>query len=128
MIYRKLAVILHTMLDFKIKFKRQIEILGLCLAKNYEGMTLSDFAELFGVEELTIKRDLNDLRSAGLMIHSAKGKGVIVDKKPSSEKIRELIKQYSALIASGSFVEKSTSLLVERFGMFSVASVPMHRK
>lgn len=111
------------MLDFKIKFKRQIEILGLCLGKNYEGMSLSDFAQLFGVEELTIKRDLNDLRTSGILIHSAKGKGVIIDKKPSAEKIRELIKQYSALISSGSFVEKSTALLVTRLKEEALANM-----
>jgi predicted DNA-binding transcriptional regulator YafY len=111
------------MLDFKIKFKRQIELLGLCLAKNYKSMTISDFAELFGVEELTIKRDLNDLRAAGLMIHSAKGKGVLIDNKPSADKIRELIKQYSALISSGSFVEKSTALLVTRLKEEALANM-----
>lgn len=111
------------MLDFRIKFKRQIEILGICLAQNYDYKTVSDLAELFSVEELTIKRDLNDLRTAGLMIHSAKGKGVIVDKKPSSEKIRELIKQYSALISSGSFVEKSTALLVTRLKEEALANM-----
>ncbi len=114
LIYRKLAVILHDMLDFKIKFKRQIEILGLCLAGNYDGTTQSGFAEIFGVEELTIKRDLNDLRAAGIAIHSAKGKGIVIDTKPAAEKIREFIKQYSALISSGSFVEKSTALLVAK--------------
>lgn len=111
------------MLDFKIKFKRQIEILGLCLAKKYEGMTLNEFAELFGVEELTIKRDLNDLRAAGISIHSARGKGVVMDTKPSADKIRELIKQYSALISSGSFVEKSTALLVAKLKEEALASM-----
>ncbi len=122
-IYHKFALILHSMLDFRIKFKRQIEILGLCLAKNYGGKSLSDFAALFGVEELTIKRDLNDLRSAGIVIHSAKGKGVIIDKKPSSEKIRELIKQYSSLVTSNSFVEKPTALLVSRLKEEALANM-----
>ena len=111
------------MLDFKIKFKRQIEILGICLARNYEYKSVSDLAALFGIEELTVKRDLNDLRAAGIMIHSAKGKGVIVDKKPSQDKIRELIKQYSALISSGSFVEKSTALLVSRLKEEALANM-----
>ena len=102
------------MFDFKIKFKRQIEILGLCLSKSYEGMSVSDLADKFSVEELTIKRDLNDLRASGIAIHSQKGFGIVVDKKPPAEKIRELIKQYGALITSGGFVEKSTALLVTR--------------
>ena len=123
MIYPKIAVILRAMLDFKIKFKRQIEILGLCLGQNYKGMILIDFAQLFKVEELTIKRDLNDLRQSGILIHSAKGRGVRVDKKPSPEKIRELIKQYSALISSCSFVEKSTALLVTRLKAEALANM-----
>lgn len=111
------------MLDFRIKFKRQIEILGLCLSKSYEGLTLSDLAEKFGVEELTIKRDLNDLRASGISIHSQKGFGVVLDKKPSAEKIRELIKQYSALITTGSFIDKSTALLVTRLKEEALANM-----
>jgi predicted DNA-binding transcriptional regulator YafY len=111
------------MLDFRIKFKRQIEILGICLAQNYDYKSVSDLAEIFSVEELTIKRDLNDLRSAGIMIHSAKGKGIVVDKKPSQDKLRELIKQYSALISSGSYVEKSTALLVSRLKEEALANM-----
>ncbi|MCC6865083.1 MAG: WYL domain-containing protein [Ignavibacteria bacterium] len=102
------------MLDFRLKFKRQIEILGLCISKSYNGMTVSDFAGMFNVEELTIKRDLNDLRASGIAIHSQKGFGIVVEKKPPAEKIRELIKQYGALITSGGFVEKSTALLVTK--------------
>ncbi len=64
------------MIDFKSKFKRQIEILGICIGKNYQSMTIGEIAGIFGVEELTIKRDMNDLRSSGIAIHSLKGKGV----------------------------------------------------
>ncbi len=111
------------MVDFKIKFKRQIEILGICLNRNYKGMSTGEFAELFEVEELTIKRDMNDLRAAGIAIHSAKGKGVGLEKKPPLGKIRELIKQYSALNTSDSFVEKSTALLVNRLKEDSLANM-----
>lgn len=111
------------MIDFKTKFKRQIEILGICLARNYEGLSIGEFAEIFGVEELTIKRDMNDLRASGIAIHSSKGRGVGIDKKPSMEKIRELIKQYSALNTSSSFVEKSTALLVTRLKEEALANM-----
>lgn len=111
------------MFDFKIKFKRQIEILGLCLSKSYEGMSVSDLADKFSVEELTIKRDLNDLRASGIAIHSQKGFGIVLDKKPEAEKIRELIKQYGALITSGGFVEKSTALLVTRLKEEALANM-----
>lgn len=111
------------MIDFKTKFKRQIEILGICLGRQYKGMSISEFAGLFGVEELTIKRDMNDLRSSGIVIHSAKGKGVGLDKKPPLDKIRELIRQYSALNTSDSFVEKSTALLVNRLKEDALANM-----
>jgi predicted DNA-binding transcriptional regulator YafY len=111
------------MIDFKIKFKRQIEILGICLSKTYKGMSIGEFAELFGVEELTVKRDMNDLRSGGIAIHSAKGKGVGLERKPPLEKIRELIKQYSALNTSDSYVEKSTALLVGRLKENALANM-----
>lgn len=111
------------MLDFKIKLKRQIEILGICLSNNYAGMTIGEIAGIFNVEELTIKRDMNDLRAEGIIIHSAKGKGVGLDKKPSMEKIRELIRQYSALNSSNSFVEKSTALLVNKLKEDALANM-----
>jgi predicted DNA-binding transcriptional regulator YafY len=111
------------MIDFKSKFKRQIEILGICLNKSYKGLSIKDFAELFGVEELTIKRDMNDLRAAGISIHSSKGKGVGLERRPDLEKIRELIKQYSALSTSDSFVEKSTNLLVAKLKEQALANM-----
>lgn len=111
------------MIDFKIKFKRQIEILGICLSKNYGGYSIGEFADIFGVEELTIKRDMNDLRQSGIAIHSSKGRGVGIDQRPSMEKIRELIKQYSALNTSSTFVEKSTALLVTRLKEEALANM-----
>lgn len=111
------------MVDFKSKFKRQIEILGICLGRGYEGMSIGEFAGLFGVEELTIKRDMNDLRASGIAIHSLKGKGVGIEKKPSLEKIRELIKQYSAINTSDSYVEKSTALFVNKLKEDALANM-----
>ena len=61
------------MFDFQSKFKRQIEILGLCLSEETKKPIITfDLAEYFQVEELTIKRDLQDLRSYGIDIHSHK--------------------------------------------------------
>ncbi len=111
------------MLDFKIKLKRQIEILGICLSNHHKGITISELAGLFNVEELTIKRDMNDLRTEGIIIHSARGRGVEIDIKPPMEKIRELIRQYSALNSSNSFVEKSTALLVNKLKEDALANM-----
>lgn len=61
------------MFDFQTKFKRQIEILGLCLSEEIvKPLRTFDLADYFKVEELTIKRDLQDLRSYGIDIHSDK--------------------------------------------------------
>jgi predicted DNA-binding transcriptional regulator YafY len=66
---------------------------------------------------------MNDLRAAGIAIHSSKGRGVGLEKRPDMEKIRELIKQYSAINSSNSFVEKSTNLFVTKLGENALANM-----
>jgi predicted DNA-binding transcriptional regulator YafY len=66
---------------------------------------------------------MTDLRSGGIAIHSSKGKGVGLERRPAPEKIREFIKQYSALSTSDSFVEKSTNLLVTKLKEQSLANM-----
>jgi len=112
------------MQDFKTKFKRQIEILGICLSQNYSSpLKTFDLADMFGVEELTIKRDLQDLRSSGIDIHSEKKYGVRLAHELSEQKIRELIQQYSVLNAPDKHIEKSTGLLVNRLGEKALANI-----
>ncbi len=114
------------MLDLKNKFKRQIEILGICLSMKYEGkLNTFDLAEMFGVEELTIKRDLKELRDNGIDIHSVKGKGLCLFTNINDSKLCELIRQYSALNAADSYVEKSTSLFVTKLKEKSLANMVM---
>ena len=105
------------MQELRNKLKRQIEILGICLSQNYEyPLKTFDLADMFNVEELTIKRDLQDIRSFGIDIHSTKKKGICLSNKMDESKLRELIHQYSALCYTESYVEKSTSLMVKRLG------------
>lgn len=112
------------MQDFKVKFKRQVEILGICLSQNYPSpLKTFDLADMFGVEELTIKRDLQDLRSAGIDIHSEKKHGVRLSRRLDENKIRELIQQYSVLNAADKHIEKSTGLLVNRLGEKALANM-----
>ena len=55
------------MQDARSKFKRQLEIVGLILSQNYPGVLKpADLAYIFNVEELTIMRDLQQLRSFGI--------------------------------------------------------------
>lgn len=111
------------MQDLRYKLKRQIEILGIVLSQNYSGkIRASDLAYIFDVEELTILRDLQQLRAIGINVHSTKKNGVCLNKRLIDSKLLELIHQYSSLCSSGSFVDKSTSLLVNRLGEKSLAN------
>lgn len=111
------------MQDIISKFKRQLEIVGLILSQNYSGILRSaDLAYIFGVEELTIMRDLQQLRSIGIDIHSTKKDGVCINKKLPEPKLLELISQYSSLSQSPAFADKSTKLLVNRLGEKSLAN------
>ncbi len=112
------------MLDLKSKLKRQIEILGIILSQNYDApLKTFDLADMFGVEELTIKRDLQDLRASGIDIHSEKKYGLTLFSVLNEKRLRELIQQYSALTNADSIVEKSTSLLVKRLGEKALANI-----
>jgi len=112
------------MIDFKRKLKRQIEILGVCLSQNYSGhIKTSELAELFSVEELTINRDLKELREDGINIHSIKGKGVSVVNYLVDNKLKELIQQYTSLAINYDNVDKSTSLMVLKLKEKALANV-----
>ena len=112
------------MLDIRNKLKRQIEILGLCLSQNHPSpLKTFDLADIFNVEELTIKRDLQDIRGYGIDIHSEKKWGVCISGVLSHDKLLELIHQYSALSLSDEIADKSTSLLVSHLGEKSLANL-----
>ena len=112
------------MADVKNKFKRQIEIRGICLSQNHPvPLKTFDLADIFKVEELTIKRDLQDLRASGIDIHSEKKRGICISGNLSEERLHELIQQYSALSYNDNHVEKSTSLVVKRLGEKSLANM-----
>ncbi len=111
------------MQDIRYKLKRQLEILGLILSQNYSGIIrASELAYIFDVEEISIMRDLQQLRTIGINIHSTKKNGVCINKKIIDEKLLELIQQYSSLCQSAAFVDKSTNLLVNRLGEKSLAN------
>lgn len=97
--------------------------MGLILSQNYSGLLRSaDLAYFFEVEELTIMRDLQQLRSIGIDIHSTKKDGVCINKKLHEQKLLELIQQYSSLSQNSAFADKSTKLLVNRLGEKSLAN------
>lgn len=110
------------MFDFQTKFKRQIEILGICLSEDSQRpIRTFDLAELFGVEELTIKRDLNELRSYGIDIHSTKKDGICIQSEIPKQKLVDIILDYTSINHNDYALDKSTSLLVEKLGSNSLS-------
>jgi predicted DNA-binding transcriptional regulator YafY len=110
--------------DFQSKFKRQIEILGLCLSDQVsKPLKTFDLAALFNVEELTIKRDLLDLRSYGIDIHSHKKSGISIDTPLSREKISDIILHYWSLSQSHFTMDRSTNLLIEKLGYTALSNL-----
>ena len=101
------------MLEVQTKVKRQIEMLGLAIM-NTEGLKDADFAVIFGRDIPTIKRDMQELRSLGIPIHSEKRRGVCLDGKMDARLIRELVLQYIGICNSTSGFDKATTLLVKK--------------
>lgn len=109
---------------FQSKVKRQIEILGLCLSEETDKPIITfDLAEYFKVEELTIKRDLKDLRSYGLNIHSHKRNGICLTTELPKEKLVELILHYAGLNHNDYVLDRSTSMLVEKRGTSALSNI-----
>jgi predicted DNA-binding transcriptional regulator YafY len=101
------------MMDIRTKIKRQIEIVGLC-DKESEPLTTADLADLYACEELTIKRDLQELRAYGIDIHSERRRGVRLSTALDARKLRGLIVQYLGLSSATNSVDKATNLLVKK--------------
>lgn len=101
------------MMDIRTKIKRQIEIVGLC-DRESEPLTTADLADLYGCEELTIKRDLQELRAYGIDIHSERRRGVRLSTPLDTRKLRGLIVQYLGLSSATNSVDKATNLLVKK--------------
>ncbi len=114
------------MFDFQSKFKRQIEILGLCLSDTFPRPIVTfDLAEYFNVEELTIKRDLQELRANGINIHSKKKTGICIDSSLPKETLIEIIFYYTSLNHKDNALDKSTLLLVEKRGESALSNIVM---
>lgn len=94
------------------KIKRQIEIVGMCIDHSSKIDTL-ELSIQFKCDELTIKRDLRNMRSYGIPIHSIRGRGVCIDPPLSTSLLRQLVIQYSALSNYGTSIDRATNLLVK---------------
>lgn len=105
-----------------IKIKRQIEILGLVLNSNSKFDTF-DLAEIFNCDEITIKRDLSELRKNGVDIHSRKNKGVVVESNVSLHKIKDFILQYLGFCVTNSTLDKATNLIVKKLNHTALSNI-----
>ncbi len=115
------------MFDFQNKFKRQVEILGLCLA-DHVTCTNSYFEDMYDVEPLTIKRDLMDLRSNGIDIHSSGRKGIELSQKLEPDKLKEILIQYLGLCYTMNSYDKPVALMVRKLKGKALSNVVILQK
>jgi predicted DNA-binding transcriptional regulator YafY len=101
------------MLGLQTNLKRKIELLGLAL-DNVECYRVNDFAVLFDRDIPTIKRDMQDLRSEGIDIHSERNKGLQIGREVSTATLRRLIIQYMGLCAAEEGADRATRLMVKK--------------
>lgn len=112
------------MKELKVKIKRQTEALSLIL--NFPGKYKTyDLEDYFNVTELTIKRDLKDLRSLGVDVHSRKNKGLSVESDISDDIIKLLTAQYVGFVVNMRSFDYASNLLISKFGNKSIAIIAM---
>jgi len=107
------------MKDLRVKLRRQAELLCKVLSSD-EKLTTTDLAFEFGCEELTIKRDMQELRAREIDIHSKASKGVEIDSAISDEKLKEIISGYFAITVEEDNYNKATALLVKKQKLFFI--------
>lgn len=105
------------MLELNEKIRRQMEILWLVMNKTPDTvLQYGDIAEKYSVEILTVKRDLNDLRSYGIQIHSQRQKGIVLIQPLNENILKSLIVQYAGFHFTEHSLDRSTSLLIQKLG------------
>jgi predicted DNA-binding transcriptional regulator YafY len=101
--------------EISAKFKRQIEILGIAI-RNTESFGTDDLAQMYGVERLTIKRDLQELRNNGIDVHSEGKRGVHLSRKIDSERLKRIVSSYLALSRVRMPIENASARLLKKHG------------
>jgi predicted DNA-binding transcriptional regulator YafY len=110
------------MLGLQSNLKRKIELLGLAL-DNTDCYRISDFSVLFDRDIPTIKRDMSDLRSEGIDIHSERSKGVQVGRDVDTKTLRRLIIQYMGLCTAEAGADRATRLMVKKVRGHSLSNL-----
>ena len=101
------------MKDLRIKLKRQTEMIGLVLSNPYY-YKMADFELLFNIQSSTIKRDLQEIRSWGIDIHSSGKRGLIIDGKIPIDIVKELLPQYMGIAVTKSSHDAAINLMVKK--------------
>jgi predicted DNA-binding transcriptional regulator YafY len=81
---------------------------------NVEKLKDTDFAILFDRDIPTIKRDMQELRTEGIAIHSRKKTGLMIDGRVDARLLKSLIAQYTGICSAGAGMDKATTLLVKK--------------
>lgn len=102
------------------KFVRQLNLLGLALGHPGEYDTIG-FALLFQCDEVTVKRDLKELRSQGIDIHARRRKGISVGGTIPDQLLRAMLRQYLGLTASKNMFDPSVHRAVAKLGQNALA-------
>jgi len=89
-------------------FKRQIEMLSIFYPYNkIKDCSVLDLAEKYRVAEVTINRDMKDLRSMGIPINSVYGKGIEITGKVDYNTVANLIIKYIAMYHSDVVIQNT---------------------
>ncbi len=89
--------------------KRQVEILSL-IEKNAAKYSVGDMEDMFNVGKATIERDLQQIRSWGIALHSVKGELRLVKKLSEKQRV-EILSLYVTFSHSQSVLHKSLTLV-----------------
>ena len=103
------------------KEQRQVEIVSLAQSKQKK-YSVTDLCAEFGLEVATIHRDLNDLRTLGIPIHSM-AKKVQLDRKLSEKQIQILLARYLAAVGETIGYPKNISLTVKKLKEKSIDTI-----
>ncbi|MCB9211076.1 MAG: WYL domain-containing protein [Ignavibacteriales bacterium] len=112
------------MRDIRAKVKRQSEILGLILS-NIKTYAIADLAYKFNCEELTIKRDLKEIREMGIDIHSSGKNGVKIFNTLNEVLINDIVTQYLSSSLADNFYNKATKLLIKKLGAKALENITL---
>ncbi len=100
------------MSDVREKIKRQIEIIASAINEPGKNKII-DLELSHNCNSATIKRDLKDIRSRGIDIHSIKGRGVEISNKLSADQIKEMISEFVFVNNIDYSPDKATHFLAE---------------